>query len=235
MTNEDIKNIKWFMDRNPAPVYVMDSLNKAIKALESQPSDAVNCAYTTEEIAKSFIEDVETVKDLLDGQPSEDCVKREDVKSGMIKYGFLAPDMTVTEFVEDLPSVTPQPKDNSYELWKESYEVLQKRMDRLTLCDDAVSREAVKKMIKELSEYHTGDAFNSDRVITNVERLPSVQLQPKKGKWIEVDIRNCHATLKCSVCDRVIYPSFTFGEYSYKDINDFYPYCHCGAKMEVEE
>lgn len=42
-------------------------------------------------------------------QPSEDCVKREDVKSGMIKYGFLAPDMTVTEFVEDcLPSVTPQ-------------------------------------------------------------------------------------------------------------------------------
>lgn len=26
----------------------------------------------------------------------------------MIKYGFLAPDMTVTEFVEDLPPVDPQ-------------------------------------------------------------------------------------------------------------------------------
>ena len=45
------------------------------------------------------------------GEPCDDYVKREDVKSGMIKYGFLAPDMTVTEFVEDeLPSVTPQPK-----------------------------------------------------------------------------------------------------------------------------
>lgn len=40
-------------------------------------------------------------------QPCEDCVKREDVRNGMIKYGFLSPDMTVTEFVEDLPSVTP--------------------------------------------------------------------------------------------------------------------------------
>lgn len=52
-----------------------------------------------------------------------------------------------------------------------------------------------------------------------------------KGKWIEVDVRNCHATLKCSVCDRVIEPSFTFGEYSYEDIKTFYPYCHCGADM----
>lgn len=95
-------------------------------------------------------------------EPCEDCVKREDVKSGMIKYGFLAPDMTVTEFVEDLPSVTPK---------------------------------------------------------------------PKTGHWIEVDIRNCHATLKCSVCDRVIKPTFTYGEYSYEDIKEWYPFCHCGADM----
>ena len=55
--------------------------------------------------------------------------------------------------------------------------------------------------------------------------------QPKKGEWIEVDVRNCHATLKCSVCDRVIEPTFAFGEYSYEDIKTFYPYCHCGADM----
>lgn len=30
------------------------------------------------------------------------------LKEQMIKYGFHAPDMTVTEFVEDLPSVKPQ-------------------------------------------------------------------------------------------------------------------------------
>ncbi len=41
---------------------------------------------------------------------SEDCINIQTVKDQMIKYGFNAPDMTVTEFVEDLPSATPQPK-----------------------------------------------------------------------------------------------------------------------------
>lgn len=40
----------------------------------------------------------------------EDAISRQMVKEQMIKYGFLAPDMTVTEFVEDLPSVRSQPK-----------------------------------------------------------------------------------------------------------------------------
>lgn len=33
-----------------------------------------------------------------------DYISREVVRSQMIRYGFTAPDMTVTEFVEDLPS-----------------------------------------------------------------------------------------------------------------------------------
>ena len=37
----------------------------------------------------------------------EDAVSRQAVKEQMIKYGFHAPDMTVTEFVNDLPPVTP--------------------------------------------------------------------------------------------------------------------------------
>lgn len=45
----------------------------------------------------------------LEQQPS-DTVSRHVVKEQMIKYGFLAPDMTVTEFVENLPPVTPQQK-----------------------------------------------------------------------------------------------------------------------------
>lgn len=51
----------------------------------------------------------------IEAQPSEDCVSREAVKEQMIKYGFKAPDMTVTEFVEDcLPSVTPQPEKGKW-------------------------------------------------------------------------------------------------------------------------
>ncbi len=42
-------------------------------------------------------------------EPCEDAVSRKTVKELMLKYGFLAPDMTVTEFVEDcLPPVTPK-------------------------------------------------------------------------------------------------------------------------------
>lgn len=43
-------------------------------------------------------------------EPCEDAISRQTVKMQMIKYGFHAPDMTVTEFIEDLPSVNPQPK-----------------------------------------------------------------------------------------------------------------------------
>lgn len=39
-----------------------------------------------------------------------DYINREAVKAGMIRYGFTAPDMTVTEFVEDeLPAADVEP------------------------------------------------------------------------------------------------------------------------------
>lgn len=52
-----------------------------------------------------------------------------------------------------------------------------------------------------------------------------------KGRWLEIGMHGCHATLKCSICNREIEHTFTFGEYSYEDIKRFYPYCHCGAEM----
>lgn len=46
---------------------------------------------------------------LIGKEPCKDAVSRQAVKEQMIYYGFLAPDMTVTEFVEDcLPPVNPQ-------------------------------------------------------------------------------------------------------------------------------
>ena len=46
--------------------------------------------------------------DKLNVDACDDCVSREAVRQGMLKYGFTAPDMTVHEFVEDeLPSVHP--------------------------------------------------------------------------------------------------------------------------------
>lgn len=54
---------------------------------------------------------------LINYDESADCISRKAVKEQMIKYGFKAPDMTVTEFVEDcLPSVTPKPKIGHWEM-----------------------------------------------------------------------------------------------------------------------
>lgn len=43
-----------------------------------------------------------------------------------------------------------------------------------------ISREEVIKMIKELADYHTGDAFNADRVIRNIKQLNKHTI----GGWI---------------------------------------------------
>lgn len=58
---------------------------------------------------------VETAVKMMEQEPCEDCISRQKLKEQMIKYGFHAPDMTVTEFVEDLSSVTSQPKTGHWE------------------------------------------------------------------------------------------------------------------------
>lgn len=67
--------------------------------------------YTISEYQEAKAKAIE----VLEQEPCEDCVSRQTVKEQMIKYGFLAPDMTVTEFVEDeLPPVTPKPKTGKW-------------------------------------------------------------------------------------------------------------------------
>lgn len=52
-----------------------------------------------------------------------DYISRETIKDAMLRYGFKAPDMTVTEFVEDeLPAADVEPVRRSY--W-ESYDTSQ--------------------------------------------------------------------------------------------------------------
>lgn len=52
-----------------------------------------------------------------------DYTSREAIKDAMLRYGFKAPDMTVTEFVEDeLPAADVEPVRRSY--W-ESYDTSQ--------------------------------------------------------------------------------------------------------------
>lgn len=107
------------------------ALGMAIKALKKEPCEDwhdVPSDEMTLEQAREFLQDrirfidenypeainykkaLKTAVRELGKQRCEDCISRQYVKEQMIKYGFHAPDMTVTEFVEDMPSVTPQPK-----------------------------------------------------------------------------------------------------------------------------
>lgn len=79
--------------------------------LEAQTTDEVKCDYTTEEITKAFIEDVEAVKDQLDGQPCEDCISRSELlRHQHIIYdddeeGYRA---VYVKDIKAMPSVTPE-------------------------------------------------------------------------------------------------------------------------------
>lgn len=90
-----------------------------------------------------------------------DYVSRGAIKDAMLRYGFKAPDMTVTEFVED--------------------------------------------------------------------ELPAADVEPvRHGEWRLVRRMAACGEYECSVCGRIE----TFGCFNKPENN---PYCHCGAKMELED
>lgn len=62
---------------------------------------------TQQEVCK-FLANYMDVLEKQMQEPCDDAIIRYVVKEQMIKYGFNAPDMTVTEFVENLPPVIPQ-------------------------------------------------------------------------------------------------------------------------------
>lgn len=102
----------------------IESLNMAIRILTQEPYDGlyikVFAKSEPQEKAEKLYQICGNKKELIEVwkhlaeyceiNPDTDAVSRQTVKEQMIKYGFHAPDMTVTEFVEDLPPVTPKPK-----------------------------------------------------------------------------------------------------------------------------
>ena len=56
-------------------------------------------------------------------------------------------------------------------------------------CEDAVSRQAVLNEVRAIATWHSGDAFNEDRVIRHMKMLPSVLPKREQGGWISVKDR----------------------------------------------
>ena len=59
----------------------------------------------------------------------------------------------------------------------------------------------------------------------------------KTGKWIrQGGIHNMYTRYSCSECGREIDMYYNFGNIpTDEDVINEFPYCHCGAKMEVDE
>lgn len=115
---------------------------------------------------------------------------------------------------------------------------------------DYISREAAIAYIREQSEElqkafeelggESGiyaDAYND--LAEDFHRIPAADVEPvRHGKWnIRVSDERT-LCLECSVCDRKVdnfnlHRLLIFGEYG--EACRRYPYCHCGAKMCLED
>lgn len=79
-----------------------------LKKIDFEKSWLCDCGIFGSDVDIAFHAIKKSVIEALEKESCEDAVSRQTVKEQMIYYGFHAPDMTVTEFVEDcLPSVTP--------------------------------------------------------------------------------------------------------------------------------
>lgn len=89
---------------------IIDGLKFTVDMFLFDPSTGETYTEPMNDMDKTTIDACKGAIKLLEQEPCEDVVCRQAVKEQMIKYGFIAPDMTVTEFVEDLPSVQPMSK-----------------------------------------------------------------------------------------------------------------------------
>lgn len=88
---------------------------------------------------------------------------------------------------------------------------------------DTISRQAAIDRIRK-----TGYADQiKENVIMILMGLPHAE--PKRGKWIKLDMHKGMADHKCTACEQECYVPTCMGE-------PMYMFCpNCGAKMEVTE
>lgn len=89
--------------------------------------------------------------------------------------------------------------------------------------EDCISRTETLKH----SHIEYDDDGEGHRVVycEDIEQMPPVQPQRKKGKWISMEVSSGRDSWKCSLCGRRA-----------RGKKENLPFCHCGADMkEVEE
>ena len=104
---------------------------------------------------------------------------------------------------------------------------------------DMTNDEAIATLRNFLDAYDQEEeifrnGITIDKAITKgIEALQ----ERKMGKWIRRGaIHNMYTCYACSECGREIEMYYDFGNTpTDADVINQFPYCHCGAKMEVDE
>ena len=106
---------------------------------------------------------------------------------------------------------------------------------------DYIDRERLKKGISEdalivLSDW---DSALMNLVMLDIEEIPAADVEPvRRGNWHIRFADEMTLCLECSVCGRKVdnidlHHLLEAGEYGEACRRS--PYCHCGAKMDLEE
>ena len=102
---------------------------------------------------------------------------------------------------------------------------------------DYISREAAIADFEQCNRENP--VWTPQRVKTLLMRIPAADVEPvRRGNWNIRLSRKSTLCLVCSVCGRKVDNSdlrllLELGEYG--AACQLYPYCHCGAKMDLED
>lgn len=97
-------------------------------------------------------------------------------------------------------------------------------------CEDCISREAVRKILREAKEYGSWDdssQINRQDALDYVDMLPSVTPERPKGRWIKHDTGHS-IYYDCSLCT-CIAPCIETADATLWNMTNYCP--NCGAKM----
>lgn len=141
--------------------------------------------------------------------------------------------------IDDFYSNRPTERDSLGAALQNAFEALSNTSEIPNSSDPISRQDAITAIIGLPTWYYDSDRHYGDPqppmealldpedVVNVIENLPPAKQEQKTGWWIMTE-KGIHVTdYKCSECGRMVRDDTGY------DVATDYPYCHCGAKMEV--
>ena len=103
--------------------------------------------------------------------------------------------------------------------------------------DEYIEREEIRRAYEKLTRsYVNGDPYIADwRFDEMIESLPAADVSSvRHGRWLFVTAGQMTSAWCCSECGRTVVITCD-EELRQSKLEKEYPFCHCGAKMDLEE